>query len=231
MGDKVAEPGACERPTICADQDDRYTKAVDRANVARRPHRPRLVAASALLAAPGLFPWALRAHRGSIATVLRAPALMLLANVVLTRLSPSLKLRFVRAMQRYLINPPVRLLVTLGVLPLGYALLETIGRNSGTPRRVPVGNGLIGDTFWIVAEHGHDANYVRNLKRDPRVRVKVRKGLRPVWRQGHARVLEDDDPHDRQRALSRGHPLRALNAAVVRVMGTDLLTIRIELES
>ena len=43
--------------------------------------------------------------------------------------------------------------------------------------------------------------------------------------------MEDDDPYARQRSLSRWHPLRALNAAVVRVMGTDLLTVRVDLES
>jgi hypothetical protein len=92
-----------------------------------------------------------------------------------------------------------------------------------------VGNGLVGDTFWIVAEHGHQANYVRNLVRDSHVRVRVRRGLRPIWREGEATVLDEDDPHARQRMLSRGHPLRALNACVVRVMGTELLTVRIDL--
>jgi hypothetical protein len=42
--------------------------------------------------------------------------------------------------------------------------------------------------------------------------------------------LDDDDPYARQRFLSRWHPLRALNVAVVRLMGSDLLTIRIDLE-
>jgi deazaflavin-dependent oxidoreductase (nitroreductase family) len=154
---------------------------------------------------------------------------ILAANAALTRFSPALKLRLVRALAHYVINPPVRILVGLGVLPLGYALLETTGRRSGRPRRIPVGDGLVGDTFWIVAEHGYDANYVRNLMRDPHVRVKVRCGLRPTWRDGVAVVLPDDDPHTRQRLLGSRHPLRALNAAVVRVMGTELLTIRIDL--
>ncbi len=38
------------------------------------------------------------------------------------------KLRLVRALQRYVLNPPVKLLFGLGVVPLGYALLETVGR-------------------------------------------------------------------------------------------------------
>lgn len=92
-----------------------------------------------------------------------------------------------------------------------------------------MGNGLVGDTFWIVAEHGTDANYVRNLIEQPTVRVKVRSGVVVRWRRGTALVLYEDDPHVRQYQLSRWHPLRALNAAVVRVMGTDLITIRIDL--
>jgi deazaflavin-dependent oxidoreductase (nitroreductase family) len=156
--------------------------------------------------------------------------LILAAGAVLTWLNPALKGRLVRLFQKCVLNPPIRVLLLLGVLPVGYALLETTGRISGKPRRTPVGNGLVGDTFWIVAEHGYRANYVRNLQVDPTVRVKVRDGLRPVWRQGVAHVLEADDPHARQRDLSRWHPLRALNAAFVRVMGSELLTVRIDLD-
>jgi len=153
------------------------------------------------------------------------------ANVALTRSSLSLKRRIVGPLQRYVINPPIRVLLAIGVLPLGYALLETCGRQSGKPRRTPVGNGLVGGTFWIVAEQGRHAGYVRNIERNPRVRVKVRMGLRPVWCGGVASLLDDDDPYARQRLLSRWHPLRAVNAAVVRVMGTDLLTVRVDLDA
>lgn len=189
--------------------------------------RPRLLLASLVIAAPDWLRWELAGRHG------RGPAVrtsaILAANAVLTMVGPSLKLRVVRALQRYVINPPVRFLVGLGLLPLGYVLLETTGRRSGRPRRTPVGSGLVGDTFWVVAEHGYEANYVRNLLADPHVRVKARRGLRPAWREGIAVVLPDDDPHVRQHALGRRHPLRALNALVVRLMGTDLLTIRIDL--
>lgn len=43
------------------------------------------------------------------------------------------------------------------------ALLETISRKTGARRVTPVTNGLDGDVFWIVTEHGHNANYVRNI--------------------------------------------------------------------
>jgi F420H(2)-dependent quinone reductase len=61
-----------------------------------------------------------------------------------------MKLRLVRAVQRYALNPPVKALFRLGLVPPGYALLETVGRRSGRPRQTPVGDGLIDQTFWIV---------------------------------------------------------------------------------
>ena len=106
-------------------------------------------------------------------------------------------------------------------IPLpGVAILETVGRKSGLPRRNPVGNGLDGDTFWIVAEHGRKAAYVRNIEANPRVRVKVGR----TWRSGTAHLMPEDDPRARQRSLPK------LNAAVVRLMGSDLLTVRIDLD-
>jgi deazaflavin-dependent oxidoreductase (nitroreductase family) len=142
-----------------------------------------------------------------------------------------MKLRVVQAIQRYLLNPPIKLLFRLGTVPPGYALIETVGRRSGQPRRTPVGDGLIDQTFWIVAEHGHRAAYVRNLKADPRVRVQVRDGWRTRWLTGTAQLVEDDNPRERQRELARTSLNRRLNAFVVRSMGTDLATVRIDLDS
>ncbi len=140
-----------------------------------------------------------------------------------------MKHRIVHPLQKYVFNPPIKLLTALGLMP-GHALLETIGRTTGKPRRTPVGLGLDGKTFWIVAEHGRKAGYVRNLARNPRVRVRFRQGLLPRWRTGTAHVLPDDDTRERQRKLANGHPLAAMNAATVRGMGTELLTVRIDLD-
>jgi len=38
------------------------------------------------------------------------------------------------------------------------------------------GDGHIGNQFWLVAEHGMKAGYVRNIEHDPHVRVKLREG-------------------------------------------------------
>jgi deazaflavin-dependent oxidoreductase (nitroreductase family) len=129
------------------------------------------------------------------------------------------KRRLTTAVSRYLMNPLVTLAIRLRLVN-GWALLETRGRKTGRPRRNPVGNGLVADTFWIVAEHGQKAGYVRNIAADPRVRVFVE----GRWRTGTAQALPEDDPLERQRTLPR------LNARMVRLVGTDLLTVRVDLD-
>jgi deazaflavin-dependent oxidoreductase (nitroreductase family) len=120
-----------------------------------------------------------------------------------------------------LVNPVVRRLVDRGLAGSGTSLLETTGRKSGQPRVTPVGNGLRGDAFWIVTEHGWASAYVKNIQANPRVRVKV--GRR--WLAGTAHILPDDDPYERMRVLGR----RA-NDATVRLVGTEHLVIRVDLD-
>jgi deazaflavin-dependent oxidoreductase (nitroreductase family) len=141
-----------------------------------------------------------------------------------------MKHRIVHLLQKYVLNVPVKLLFALGIAPPGYALLETIGRKSGKPRRTPVGDGHVGTQFWLVAEHGTKAGYVRNICNNARVRVKLRAGLRAKWRTGTACVLPDDDPRERQRWLFRQIPSSIIKTAAVRLFGMQLLTIRIDLE-
>lgn len=155
---------------------------------------------------------------------------VLAANIPLTLRFPRAKRAVVVAFQAWLLNPLVRLLFRVGFVPFGYALLETTGRRSGLPRQVPVGNGVDGEVFWVIAEFGAQAGYVRNIAADPRVRVQLRSGLRFIWRTGTATLLPDDDPLARQRQICRWHPLRTLNAIVVRTLGTDLRTVRIDLD-
>lgn len=130
-----------------------------------------------------------------------------------------------RAAMRFLtnriVNPAVRALLQRGLWPRTQALLETKGRNSGLPRQTPVGNGLRGDAFWIVTEHGYGADYVKNIMKDPRVRMKV--GRR--WYSGTAQLLPDDDPRERLRWLRR-----PVNDLLLLAVGTQQLTIRVDLD-
>jgi len=121
-----------------------------------------------------------------------------------------------------LVNPVVRRLLESGWMPRTHALLETTGRRSGMPRRVPIGNGLRGDVFWIVTEHGYQADYVKNIQANPRVRVKVGR----KWRDGTAHVLPDDDVRTRMKELRR-----PVNDVFVRAAGSDLMTVRIDLDA
>ena len=93
-----------------------------------------------------------------------------------------------------------------------------------------MGDALVGRQFWIVAEHGMKAGYIRNIAHNPRVRLKLRDGLRARWYTGTAHVLSDDDPRARQRWLAGQLPSSRANAAAVRLFGTDLLTVRIDLD-
>jgi deazaflavin-dependent oxidoreductase (nitroreductase family) len=118
-------------------------------------------------------------------------------------------------------NRLIRLALRAGVAPHAFALLETTGRRTGLARRTPVGNGLDGDTFWLIAAHGTQADYVRNLQATPRVRVKAS----GTWRTGTAVVLPADDALARSRTL----PYQ-WDAAIGRMMASAPLTIRIDLD-
>ena len=141
-----------------------------------------------------------------------------------------MKHRIVHLLQKYFLNPPIKILFGVGIAPPGYALLETTGRKTGRPRRTPVGDGVVGNQFWIVAEHGMKAGYVRNIASDSRVRLKLRHGIRAHWHSGTAHLLAEDNPRERQKWLARQFPSSAVNAAVVRLFGTELLTVRIDLD-
>jgi deazaflavin-dependent oxidoreductase (nitroreductase family) len=141
-----------------------------------------------------------------------------------------MKDQIVHALQQYILNPPIKTLFALGVVPPGYALLETIGRKTGKARRTPVGNARVGDRLWIVAEHGMKAGYVRNIKENPQVRVKLREGFRGRWHTATAHLLWDDDPRERQRWLAGQVTSSIANSIAVRLFGTELLTVRIDLD-
>src|SRR3954464_7120908 len=108
----------------------------------------------------------------------------------------SRKYRVITRLER-LNNRMTRFALHRGIAPKAFVLLETTGRSSGRPRHTPVGNGLAGDTFWLIAAHGTQADYVRNLQANPTVRMKIGR----QWRSGTAVLLPDDDPAARSRTL------------------------------
>jgi deazaflavin-dependent oxidoreductase (nitroreductase family) len=131
----------------------------------------------------------------------------------------SRKYRIMTTLER-LNNWLTRWALRRGIAPRAFALLETVGRRTGQPRYTPVGNGLSGNTFWLVAVHGSQADYVRNILAEPAVRVKAA----GRWRAGVATVLPDDD------VAARSHQLpHQWDATIGRLMATRPVTIRIDL--
>jgi deazaflavin-dependent oxidoreductase (nitroreductase family) len=121
--------------------------------------------------------------------------------------------RITTVFQKNVANPLMRL------MPF-QTLLETTGRKSGEPRRTPLDGSRIGDQFWFVSEFGDKSQYVKNIQANPAVRVR----LKGKWHSGTAHVVPDDDPHERLRSLPK------FNSFGVRTFGTNLLTIRVDLE-
>ena len=136
------------------------------------------------------------------------------------------KRRVATALARYTVNPVVKGMIAVGLTPPGVVLLETTGRRTGSARRTPVGARRDGNSLWLVAEHGRRAGYVRNIEADPRVRVKI--GRR--WHLASATVLVDDDWRLRLREIGRGRPDLKLNSGVVRVMKSEPVTVRLDLD-
>ena len=132
-------------------------------------------------------------------------------------------------LQKSVINPLDRLAFALRIPPPGDALLETTGRRTGCPRVTPVCDCLEGETFWIVAQDGRRTEYVKNIEIDPRVRVKGSLS-RGGWRTGTAHILDDDDPVERMRVLSRGNRWRRLCLETSGTIGASPLTVRIALD-
>jgi deazaflavin-dependent oxidoreductase (nitroreductase family) len=130
------------------------------------------------------------------------------------------KAKWVRRVEKATFNRLFVFLVRRGWAP-PYAIVETIGRSSGLPRQIPVANALRGDTFWVVAEQGRHADWVRNIEREPRVRVCVS----GRWRAGTAVILDGDD------YLARyGTEVPRWNKPFVQVLGVDPVTVRIDLD-
>ena len=132
-------------------------------------------------------------------------------------------------LQQRLVNPVVRLAWRLHLPIPGDALLETTARRTGRPRRTPVCDGREGETFWVIAQRGRGADWVRNIEADPRVRIRT-SGPTARWLTGTAHVVEGEDPEERRRWLSRSGLARRLCLQTSARVGRGGLTIRIDLD-
>lgn len=68
-----------------------------------------------------------------------------------------------------------------------YCYLTTTGRVSGKPRTIEIWFGLSGPALYMLAGNGERAQWVRNLRKQPRVSVRIGEQAFP----GQARVVTD----------------------------------------
>lgn len=132
-----------------------------------------------------------------------------------------------RRLEKYVINPVMRLFLRAGIAPRAFALLETTGRRSGRRRLTPVGNGLEGSTFWLVTEHGTRCDYVKNLIAHPSVRVKVGR----TWRSGTAALVPEDDGISRRSRIDRANGVVGrVDGLIFRASASHPVSVRIDLD-
>ncbi len=86
-------------------------------------------------------------------------------------------------------------LFSLFPVPRGFALLTVTGRRTGKRRRRPVRAVRRDDTLYTVAMLGERADWLRNVRKQARIHVKVKR------RRHEGVAREITDPAERQRAL------------------------------
>lgn len=133
------------------------------------------------------------------------------------------KFKFERQLGRVLMNPVVAALDRVGIRTANVVELETIGRKSGQPRRVPL-LGRADDTgVWVISQHGRRAGWAINIEANPRVRVRVK----DEWRTGTASFEPDDDVRARARSFGDSRLGQSATAVTMRAMESDPISVRI----
>ena len=72
-----------------------------------------------------------------------------------------------------------------------YLYLTTVGRHSGLPRQIEIWFVAAEARFYLLAEHGQRAQWVKNITRNARVGVRVGSRTAPEF-EAVARVLDRD---------------------------------------
>jgi deazaflavin-dependent oxidoreductase (nitroreductase family) len=133
------------------------------------------------------------------------------------------KFKFERQVGRTVVNPLVAALERRGIRSALVVELETTGRRSGEPRRVPLTGSADVGGVWVISQHGHRAGWAHNIEADPGVRVRVD----GKWRNGTAAFQPDDDIRARARSFARGTVAAAATALAMRAMESDPISVRI----
>lgn len=134
------------------------------------------------------------------------------------------KFKFERQLGRTVMNPVVAMLDRIGVRSSLVVDLETTGRKSGEPRRVPLAGRADDTGVWVISQHGGRAGWAYNIAADPKVRVRIDS----QWRSGTATFEPDDDVRARARSFGgEGKISQSATALTMRAMESDPISVRI----
>ena len=134
------------------------------------------------------------------------------------------KFKFERQLGRTVMNPMVAALERMGVRSSLVVELETIGRKSGEPRRVPLAGRADDKGVWVISQHGRRAGWAHNIAADPKVRVRVN----DQWRSATATFEPDDDVRARARSFGGDGKLgQSATVLTMRAMESDPISVRI----
>ena len=134
------------------------------------------------------------------------------------------KFKFERQLGRTVMNPVVAMLDRIGVRSSLVVDLETTGRKSGEPRRVPLAGRADDTGVWVISQHGRRAGWAYNIAADPKVRVRIDS----QWRSGTATFEPDDDVRARARSFGgEGKISQSATALTMRAMESEPISVRI----
>ena len=74
-----------------------------------------------------------------------------------------------------------------GQITASLCYLETIGRVTGRPHEIEIWFAADGDTIWMLSGSGDRSDWVKNLRRNPAVRIRIA----GEWVSGRAEVVND----------------------------------------
>lgn len=133
------------------------------------------------------------------------------------------KFRLERFIGRYVANPAVGTLRRCGIRTSLATDFETVGRQTGKTRTVPVSAAFDEDGAWIISQHGRRSGWALNIDANPRVRIRQRN----TWRTGTARFVPEDDVAARVRSFATRPLFAPLVSAGFAALQSDPISVRI----
>ena len=114
-----------------------------------------------------------------------------------------------------------------------YCYLTTTGRKSGNPHQIEIWFGIQGNSVYLLSGGGEDSDWVKNLRADPNVTVRIAKHIFT----GIARIVSDENEETMTRHMlarkyqgwKEGESLSDWGRTAL-VVGINLIPIHIKAE-